>query len=349
MKYLSPTRRGFLTGVGTAALSAPYIIRSAQAQQKEVYVNTWGGNWTEAEEIAFFKPFTEETGIEIKTVAPVSYAKLKAQVEMGTYEWDVSGMGVGEWIRAAEDGLAEPLDYSIIDESKLFEGAAIGPCIQVQTSSTSIMYRTDMVENAPKDWKDFWDVENFPGERAMNVSPSRMILCALYADGVRPEDIYPADVDRAFNKLDEIKDHIKIWWTQGNQSMQIIRDGEVAMTTMWSPRGILLIREGLPAKISWKGQVSGVTGYGVAKGAPNRESAMRLVEFMAGAKAQADFAKVVPYGPSNPNSYDHIPDDIARELNSHPDNMVDNIAVNFQWEADNNARVRERFLSWQAS
>ena len=62
------------------------------AQTRTVFVNTWGGSWTAAEEAAFFKPFTEATGIHVRTVAPVSYVKLKAQVQSGRYEWDVTAI-----------------------------------------------------------------------------------------------------------------------------------------------------------------------------------------------------------------------------------------------------------------
>ena len=79
-------RRTFLKGVAavTAASAGPLIVTDRTiAQTRTIYVNTWGGSWTAAEEAAFFKPFTEQTGIHVKTAAPVSYAKLKAHVQSG--------------------------------------------------------------------------------------------------------------------------------------------------------------------------------------------------------------------------------------------------------------------------
>jgi putative spermidine/putrescine transport system substrate-binding protein len=96
-------RRTFLKGfavTATAAAAGPLIITDRTiAQTRAIYVNTWGGSWTAAEEAAFFKPFTDATGIRVRTVAPVSYAKLKAQVQSGSYEWDVTsaaGESVGD-------------------------------------------------------------------------------------------------------------------------------------------------------------------------------------------------------------------------------------------------------------
>src|SRR3954468_23524706 len=116
------SRRRFLKGAvsGSALLiTSPAVITSARAQSRTVYVNTWGGSWTAAEDAAFFKPFTKETGIAVRTVAPVSYAKLKAQVQSKNYEWDVTAIAEGDWLRAENEGFVEPIDWSVVDKSKL--------------------------------------------------------------------------------------------------------------------------------------------------------------------------------------------------------------------------------------
>src|ERR1043166_446058 len=85
-------RRAFLKGAALAAVGPLIVTDRTIAQTRTIYVNTWGGSWTAAEEAAFFKPFTDQTGIRVKTVAPVSYAKLKAQVQSGSYEWDITAI-----------------------------------------------------------------------------------------------------------------------------------------------------------------------------------------------------------------------------------------------------------------
>src|SRR5262249_26132047 len=108
------SRRQFLraaSGLGAASLAAPVLRRTAAAQSRTLFVNTWGGSWTAAQEAAYFKPFTEETGIRIRSVTPVSYAKLKAQVQTRSYEWDLTSIEQGELARASKDGLLEPIDW----------------------------------------------------------------------------------------------------------------------------------------------------------------------------------------------------------------------------------------------
>src|SRR4051812_17931319 len=95
-KFVISRRRLIKMSAASTALVgiAPAIIaREAQAQEKVVYVNTWGGGFTEAEDHAFYKPFTAATGIQVKPVTPVSFAKLKAQVQTGQYDWDITTFG----------------------------------------------------------------------------------------------------------------------------------------------------------------------------------------------------------------------------------------------------------------
>ena len=117
------SRRRLLKGAagGSALLIAsPTVITSALAQTRTIYVNTWGGSWTAAEEAAFFKPFTEQTGIAVRTVAPVSYAKLKAQVQSEELRVGHHVDHPGRLLRAEREGLVEPVDWTVVNKEKLF-------------------------------------------------------------------------------------------------------------------------------------------------------------------------------------------------------------------------------------
>jgi putative spermidine/putrescine transport system substrate-binding protein len=209
----------FRVGAGTL-LAAPAVIwRSADAAENVVYVNTWGGSWTAAEEIAFYKPFTAKTGISVKTVAPMNYAKIKAIVQSGNYEWDVSGSTNVESKEAQRLGLLEPIDYSVLHRENIPEGNIVGDQIAGVALSTCLVYRKDKFPNGgPQSWADFWDVKRFPGARCLYNRPYTVLTYALLADGVPPDQIYPMDVEWAFRKLDQIRPHIKVWRTQATQS-----------------------------------------------------------------------------------------------------------------------------------
>src|SRR5947209_8618991 len=206
-------RRRFLQKAGAAAAAAalgPLIITDRTiAQTRTLYVNSWGGSFTAAQEAAYFKPFTALTGIHIRTVTPVSYARIKAQVQAGRYEFDMTSVNSMQWLRASREGLAEPIDWGIFKKGTLPAEAIVanGHGIASNIQGTNLCYRRDKFPNGgPKSWADFWDVQKFPGRRSLCISdPPRTLIFALLADGVPADRLYPLDLDRAFKKLEQIK------------------------------------------------------------------------------------------------------------------------------------------------
>ena len=123
---LDRTRRRFLQKAGAAAALGPLIISDRTiAQTRTLYVNSWGGSYTAAQDAAFFKPFTAATGIQIRTVTPVAYGKIKAQVQSRTYEFDMTSVNSMQWLRASREGLAEPIDWTIVKKDALPPNAVV--------------------------------------------------------------------------------------------------------------------------------------------------------------------------------------------------------------------------------
>ena len=334
---------------GALLVAAPAVISPSRAQSRTIFVNTWGGSWTAAEEAAFFKPFTQATGIQVRTVAPVSYAKLKAQVTTKNYEWDITAISEGDWKRAEAEGFVEPIDWSVVNKSKLFDNAVIANGIKYCALGTNLCYRSDKFPNGgPQSWADFWDVKKFPGTRSLYNHPLRAVTFALLADGVPKDKLFPLDVDRALKKLSEIKPHIKVWWTQGNQSQQLLRDGEVDMIAIWNARGSELKQQGVPCEVVWNEAVVTNTMWGVVKGARNAKLAWEFIQFAIQPEPQAEFARRLFYGPSNPEAYKFLTPEVSRQLPTYPENMKVAFEADSSWEAANAARVQERFTQWLA-
>src|SRR5919201_2023900 len=111
-------RRVFLRATGaaaaTAALGPLLVTERTIAQTRTLYVNSWGGSYTAAQDAAFFKPFTAATGIQVRTVTPVAYGKIKAQGQSRTYEFDMTSVNSRQWLRASREGGAEQIDWTIV-------------------------------------------------------------------------------------------------------------------------------------------------------------------------------------------------------------------------------------------
>ena len=123
-----------------------------------------------------------------------------------------------KWLAPAPDGTPA---------SKDFIKGTLGDCFVPQILyDTLFAYNTTAFPNGgPETIADIWDLKKFPGTRALEKIPQKNLEWALIADGVSPDKVYDVlatkeGQDRAFKKLDEIKDHV-IWWTAGAQPPQI--------------------------------------------------------------------------------------------------------------------------------
>ena len=350
-------RRRILRGAGaaaaTAALGTLIITERSIAQTRTLYVNSWGGSFTAAQDAAYFKPFTEATGIQVRPVTPVSYGKIKAQVRTGRYEFDMTSINSMQWLRASREGLAEPIDWTIVKKETLVPEAVVanGHGIASNIQGTNLCYRRDKFPGGgPKTWADFWDVKAFPGARGLCINDSpRTLIFALIADGVPIDKLYPLDLDRAFKKLNAIKPHIKVWWREGNQSQQLIRDGELDMMSIWNGRATELKQQGVPVELVWHGAVRSTSTWCVVKGAPNRRLAWELIQFASQPKPQAEFNKRLYYGPINPGAFELIPHELAVQLPTYGENLKISVREDDEWEADRIDAIEERFTQWVAS
>lgn len=341
------SRRAMLA-TGTAALATPMLGRGVNAQATAITVADPGGPFANGYRKAFYDPFTEETGIEVVSVARDAEptAQFKSIVETGSYIWDVCTLTLSARLILEQNDLLDPLNLSPDMTADIMPEAVHPNFLGIDVYSTVFAYNTETVEKAPSNWAEFWDTEAFPGRRALRKNPIDTLEQALMADGVAPADLYPLDVDRAFAKLDEIKDKIDVWWTGGAQTSQILQSGEVDITSGWNARLQAAIDSGAPAKIVWNQGLYSIEGWGLPKGGPRADIAREFVAFCTQAEQQALFTDDLSYGPTNLKAYDHINPDRAKVLTTSPQNLENMSLASEKWWQENRAEMNERFNVW---
>lgn len=345
MAQTAISRRSALALAGGAALSMPAFRRLRAAEV--LHVNTWGGIWERAAIKNLFEPFTRDTGIEIRPVSPVSFAKLAQQVRSGAYEFDVTTLGAGEIIRANQANLLEKLDGTDLAKSPPFPGAAFQNGASSHAFATVMAYQKARYPNGgPTSWAEFWDLQKFPGSRCMQRYASRILPIALAADGVPTDKLYPLDLNRAFRSLDRIKPAVRVWWTQGQQSQQLLRDGEIDLIALWHGRTLELIDEGKPVEIVWDQAQIERAYWVVARGTPRRDAAMRYLEAALKPERVAGFCRDSLNGPLNPAAFNFLSPAEASRMPTSPayaNKVFEQDILNFG--ADVNAAT-QRFERW---
>jgi putative spermidine/putrescine transport system substrate-binding protein len=264
---------------------------------------SFGGVYQEAQREGWLKPYSALTGVQFQESEDSSNATIKAQVEAGNVEWDVVDVGNDFGLDGNAD-LLEPLDYSLIKKDEILEGFASTYRVADITYGVALAYNTEKTNGVvPEGWADFFDTTKIPGKRGLwKYSTGGVLEFALMADGVKPADLYPLDLDRAIAKLDTIKDDI-VWWESGAQSQELIGSGEVAMSMIWNGRGYSAKHtDNKPVEIQWNQQILTADYFVVPKGTPNKQVAMEFIAWATCANNNAAVSERIPYGPTNKNA-----------------------------------------------
>ncbi len=252
---------------------------------EEIRISSYGGAYQAAQRKAFFEPFTAEFGIGIVEFTNSSNDLIRSQAETGNLLWDAvvtTSTGIES---LCGDGLAEELDFSIIDNRHLLE-IAKSPCTggpeisaaHVLAYSTET-YPEDSVQ--PSSWADFFDVDRFPGRRVARANWEGSLWHAhifLNPDLLDPGNqagrdaamsLTPAEVDAAFEVWKNFSEagHISDYWRTGSQCPEFLISGEADMCYGYNGRHYDAQQKGASIKICWEcGFANDTGGWAAPKG-----------------------------------------------------------------------------------
>jgi putative spermidine/putrescine transport system substrate-binding protein len=324
------------------------------AMANEVVVAVGTGDWAQANIKAYVEPFERETGIRvIRQEAAGGMAALRLQHESRSVETDVWNLSTAAITIAKANGWLQKM-------------ARIFPASRHEYGVGSLYYSTVMAYNpasfqgraVPANWAEFWDVARFPGRRTLidvggTGTNQGTLEIALLADGVPPDQLYPLDIQRALRSLTRIRPHVVAWWRDGSDNQQLFADRLVDIGMAFNGRIGNLQKQGMDLKIEWNQGLLLQDFWAVATHSRNSANAQRFIAFALRADRQADFARRIPYGPTNAAAFDLIEPELGEQLPSHPKNFARQVVRNDEWYAETDAsgrtnlqRVLEAWTRW---
>ena len=360
-------RKTFCTAVITALTIL--TLGCAAPEDQSLTVVSWGGAYARACVKGYHEAFTAETGIKINLEDyNGGLAQIRAQIEAGNVHWDVVDLRFPTWAQGCDEGLLERVEIDSLppgadgtpaEEDFLF-GTSTDCGVATLFYSTIYAYNEKNIPGEkPTTMADFFDLEKFPGRRGMRRSPQENLEFALIADGVPINKVYatldtPEGIDRAFRKLDTIKDHI-VWWEAGAQPPQMLADGEVIMTTAYNGRIFnAQVLEDQPFVIVWDGQILDLSGLAIVAGTQNLEAAKKFLNFASTAQAMAGVGRYIAYSPTRISAEALISTHAEKgvEMNPHmpnnPQNSKHALRNAWEWWSIHRDEMNERFSTWLA-
>ncbi len=337
-----------------SVLGALSLTAAPAVAQESLSVMSFGGAYQEAQRKAVFETYTATTGIKIdEQEYGGEIAKIAAMIESGNTTIDVVDVDAPTLLQGCDEGIFETIDWTQIgDKADWLSGTTSDCGVGTIVYSTSLAYDAATLENGPTALADLFDSAKFPGKRGLWKNPATNLEFALLADGVPVDQVYevlgtPEGLDRAFAKLDTIKDSI-VWWEAGAQAPQLLASGEVVMTTAWNGRIYNANKEGQDFRIVWDNQILDSNYWAIPKGAKNIEASMAFIKYAVDPEVLAATTKYIPYGPVRASAAPFVTPEDAANLPTSPENLTVALTLDNAFWADNGDEIRKRFTTWLA-
>ena len=326
----------------------------AVSNEASLTIISFGGATKAAQQSAYFQPF-EKSGAARVVAGEYNgeLSRIKAMVDVGHVSWDVVEVESPELIRGCEAGLFERLDPGILGEQSGYLSGTVSECgVASYVWSMVLAYNPQKLSVGPASWADFWDTTRFPGKRGLRKGAKYTLEVALLADGVSRADLYqvlstPEGVNRAFHKLDEIKQSIQ-WWEAGAQPPQWLVAGDVVMSAAYNGRIAAAQKEGSPLRIVWPGSLYDPDHWAIVRGTANKDLAEQFIRFASQVGPQKTFSTQIPYGPVRTQALAQLPEGVQQQLPTAPGNMAEAQLVNAEFWVDHGEELEERFNAWAA-
>ncbi|MBU2960922.1 extracellular solute-binding protein [Citreicella sp. C3M06] len=362
------------TLLASTALTVAAGSAFAQDMADSMTLVSWGGAYQASQDKAYAQPYVAEhpdVTVSWDESSNEAVAKLRAMNEAGNITWDLVDVVAADAIRLCDEGLAMEYDPDELlapaddgtDASDDFGDLIVSDCFIPQiVYSTTVGYRTDLVgDTPPTEICALFDMDAYPGKRALEKRPINNMEWALYCDGVAKDDIYdvletPEGQDQALAKLDTIKDQV-VWWSAGADTPQLLADGEVVMGSTYNGRLFSVIEEqDQPVGMLWDMQVFDLDGWIIPTGLSDEALARvkDFVYFATDTQRLADQAKYISYGPARMSSaplvgqHADLGIDMAPHMPTDPENSKNTLLYNYEFWADYRDDIDAKFQAWLA-
>jgi putative spermidine/putrescine transport system substrate-binding protein len=337
--------------VALIAAAAAFSIGKVRAAE-QVVVSSWGGTFQDAQRKAFFEPFEKATGIKVVEATQPYGSKIKAMVQSGNVEWDVAEVVPADLYLLDRENMLEKIDYSVFDKKTLDaleEGVALPTAVGTISYGRVIAWNTRTFPPGkphPETFADVWDVKKFPGKRVLDAGDYTFppIEYALLADGVKPSELYPLDLKRAYASLSRIRPYVLKWAKGSSAAPEALVDDSADIAVVSHGRIAQLKKDGAKVDFTFNQDLLKRDYFVVPKGAKNAKNAMKFIAFVSQARQIAALCSVQPFGSPNKDAYKYISPEIAKGLPTSPQNAKTAIMINDKWWAETDPATKK---SWR--
>jgi len=223
--------------IATAAAAVMIFAATTAAQAEELTVSAWGGFFEETLAAEIYPGFTEETGIEVKSIAQpedstwmtqlMAAARAKkapADVSLVVDEVLVRGNTVGLWAELDPENLTDTAALKdgyvkLNDDGNAYAVGALA-------FYTTFVTNTDFAADAPESWAELWD-DKWDGKLGITTTPNSGLIEATAKTFFGGYDIMETreGLEQVIAKIAELKPQVSLWYRDEGQFQQSLEAG----------------------------------------------------------------------------------------------------------------------------
>ncbi len=330
----SISRRQFLgtTGLGTAMAvlggALPGLL-PGRAMAQDLGDRVVLATWPNYHDAANFDLFASETGVFSQVNVFGSNEEMLAKIQAGGSGWDVfvpTNYAISTYVEA---GLIEPLDLSKLPnydpaafDSRFADAGTIDGkvyAVPKNWGTTGIASNTAKTGGVVDSWKTFFDgaKDQFDGRVMVHDYQLTTIGNALAYFGYSFNSVDPAELAEAEKLLIEVKPHL---FAISSDYQPAMRNGDAWVTMCWTGDGKQLNTD-LPEIAFALGKEGGEIWsdyYAIPVGAPHREAAYALINYLLAPEVNAREALAHGYPVADARTNALLPEELLNDPILYP-------------------------------
>ncbi|MFA5551484.1 MAG: extracellular solute-binding protein [Trueperaceae bacterium] len=306
-----------------AVVLAVVLAGSAALAQEALKIGVYGGYFKDSFDAHIFPLFTEETGIEVESIAEPTgeawYVQLEAAARAGQAPADVSMIAQVPFQRGAATGLWAALDeeampnLSYAREQLLNRGEG-GELIGVGAVSwyITLVTNTDVIPEAPTSWADMWG--DRPNQLGLLALPANSFLLEITATTFfGGTDVLSTEegILEVIGKLEELGDNVQLWYRDEGQFQQALQSGEIPMGQYYHDVTGLAAADGFPVLSTFpqEGGVLDSGSWAVSRASSRVEDAQVFINWFMEPRVQDLVARRIGTAPTVERQYLSLSDE----------------------------------------
>jgi spermidine/putrescine transport system substrate-binding protein len=303
---------GLLAAAGLTAVTVPVVRRPARAQEQARYLT-----WSVYQNPGFFPDYVGRHGgnPEMSTLAGETENMQALRSGAGIDVAHPCNRSVEPWYAA---GLLQPIDTSRLSHwPDLFESLTTVTGAQrngqqyfvpVDWGTTSIIYRSDLVDIQDPSWSLLWD-ERYKGR--LSVSRGAEETCAvaaIVAGAADPFVMTDEEIARVEELLRQQKPLLRFYWDTRKTVETALADGDLVAATGWNSSVSALREARVRAGVLHpkEGSLLYCCGLVLAKGARHIDQAYDLLDAITAPEAGKWLIEAMGFGHCNRKAFDLV-------------------------------------------